>query len=197
MSLYLYLPTLPTYTQTKTASLALVGAILAQYGLWQAIIRLPLGIAADWLGRRKLFIVVGISLSGVGAYVMGNAKDMYPPRQPSGRRCADHSARCVVARAALGGQPVCHMGCALCLPILAERLGAAAMVQSGLVSLHIGVVTLGGLAATIYAIGMFAGPWFSGILADTLDLRPMLRLTSSASQTRPIGSMSCAARTAL
>jgi len=31
------------------------------------------GIAADWLGRRKLFIVVGIGLSGLGAYVMGSA----------------------------------------------------------------------------------------------------------------------------
>jgi len=139
------------------------------------------------------------------------------------------------------------------LPILAEQLGATDMVQSGLVSLHIGVVTLGGLVAAgisrrfgarnlvyvgfvvlsagiavaalapalpfvfvaqfcsglamgvsypvlmglsiryvadeerttamglhqaVYAIGMFAGPWFSGILADTLGLRPMLGLTS-------------------
>ncbi|MFN2164692.1 MAG: MFS transporter, partial [Anaerolineae bacterium] len=52
MSLYLYIPTLPTYAQSKSESLALVGTILAQYGLWQAITRLPIGIAADWLGRR-------------------------------------------------------------------------------------------------------------------------------------------------
>ncbi|HES57970.1 MAG TPA: MFS transporter, partial [Firmicutes bacterium] len=73
ISLYLYLPTLPTYTQSRTESLAMVGTVLAQYGLWQAISRLPIGIGADWIGRRKPFIVAGLLLSGVGAYVMGTA----------------------------------------------------------------------------------------------------------------------------
>jgi MFS family permease len=72
-SLYLYMPTLPTYVASKTGNLALVGVILAQFGLWQAIIRLPLGIATDWLGRRKLFIMVGLVLAGAGAWVMGSA----------------------------------------------------------------------------------------------------------------------------
>jgi MFS family permease len=70
MSLYLYVPTLPTYAQTKTDSLTFVGVILAQQGLWQALVRLPLGIAADSLGRRKPFIITGIVLAGVGATVM-------------------------------------------------------------------------------------------------------------------------------
>jgi MFS family permease len=48
---------------------------LAQYGLWQAIVRLPLGIAADWLGRRLPFILGGIILTGLGAWVMGAADD--------------------------------------------------------------------------------------------------------------------------
>ncbi len=74
ISLYLYLPTLPTYIQGKSASLALVGVILSQYGLWQALIRIPLGIAADWLGRRKPFIIAGILLSGLGAWLMGTAE---------------------------------------------------------------------------------------------------------------------------
>ncbi len=43
------------------------------YGLWQAIIRLPLGITADWLGQRKPFIVGGLALAGLGAWVMGTA----------------------------------------------------------------------------------------------------------------------------
>ncbi len=73
MALYLYMPTLPTYVASKTGNLALVGVILAQFGLWQAIIRLPLGIATDWLGKRKLFIMVGLVLAGVGAWVMGSA----------------------------------------------------------------------------------------------------------------------------
>lgn len=74
ISLYLYVPTLPTYAQSKSESLSTVGMILAQYGLWQAVIRLPLGIAADWLGKRKPFILVGIGLSGLGAWLMGTAE---------------------------------------------------------------------------------------------------------------------------
>jgi MFS family permease len=73
MSLYLYVPTLPIYAEDVTADLATVGVILSMYGLWQAIVRLPLGIAADWLGRRKPFLIVGFALSGLGAWVMGTA----------------------------------------------------------------------------------------------------------------------------
>jgi MFS family permease len=73
MALYLYVPTLPTYVQGKSENLAMVGVVLAQYGLWQAIIRLPLGIAADWLGRRKPFIIAGITLAGLGAWIMGTS----------------------------------------------------------------------------------------------------------------------------
>jgi len=74
MALYLYMPTLPTYAQTKTDNLALVGVVLSMYGLWQAIIRLPLGITADCLGRRKPFIIGGLALAAVGAWSMGAAK---------------------------------------------------------------------------------------------------------------------------
>jgi MFS family permease len=71
IALYLYVPTLPTYVESKSDNLALVGVVLSMYGLWQAVIRLPLGIAADWVGRRKPFIIAGFALAGLGAYVMG------------------------------------------------------------------------------------------------------------------------------
>jgi len=74
ISLYLYMPTLPTYVQSKSDNLALLGVVLSMYGLWQAIIRLPLGITADWLGRRKPFIIVGLALAGLGAWIMGTAE---------------------------------------------------------------------------------------------------------------------------
>jgi len=74
MGLYLYVPTLPTYVLSKSENLAMVGIVLSAYGLWQAIIRLPLGIAADWLGRRKPFIIVGLALVGLGAWIMGTAE---------------------------------------------------------------------------------------------------------------------------
>lgn len=74
MALYLYAPTLPTYAKTKTGDLALVGVILSMYGFWQMAIRLPVGIAADWLGRRKPFVIGGLILVGAGAVVMGLAR---------------------------------------------------------------------------------------------------------------------------
>jgi MFS family permease len=73
ISLYLYVPTLPIYAQSKTNSLALVGLILSMYGLWQAVIRLPYGMTADWLGHRKPLIVVGAGLAGFGSWIMGAA----------------------------------------------------------------------------------------------------------------------------
>ncbi len=72
-SLYLYMPTLPLYIETKTQNMALVGGVLAMYGLWQMLVRLPLGIVADWLGQRKPFIIFGLALSGLGAYLLGSA----------------------------------------------------------------------------------------------------------------------------
>ena len=76
IALYLYVPTLGTYAQTKTEDLALVGVMLSMYGLWQAIIRLPLGIAADWVGRRKPFLIVGLLLVALGPWVMRAATDI-------------------------------------------------------------------------------------------------------------------------
>jgi DHA1 family multidrug resistance protein-like MFS transporter len=76
MALYLYIPTLPVYAQTKSDDLAVIGVVLAMYGLWQAVVRLPLGIAADWLGRRKPFIVAGFILAALGAWILGQAGDV-------------------------------------------------------------------------------------------------------------------------
>ena len=73
-ALYLYVPTLPTFVQSRTARLATVGVVLAQYGIWQAVVRLPLGILSDWIGRRKPFIVAGFVLAAAGALVMGSSK---------------------------------------------------------------------------------------------------------------------------
>ena len=76
IALYLYVPTLPTYVESKSDNLAMVGVVLSMYGLWQALIRLPLGIVSDWVGRRKPFILVGFLLAGLGAATMGLADDV-------------------------------------------------------------------------------------------------------------------------
>jgi predicted MFS family arabinose efflux permease len=69
-SLYLYVPTLGIYAESLIHDLGQVGVVLSMYGLWQAIVRLPLGIAADWLGQRKPFILLGFALAALGAWMM-------------------------------------------------------------------------------------------------------------------------------
>jgi MFS family permease len=72
-SLYAYVPTLPAYAGTLTTDLALIGSILSMYGLWQALARLPVGIASDWVGWRKPFIILGLLMCAAGALLMGTA----------------------------------------------------------------------------------------------------------------------------
>ncbi len=76
MALYVYMPTLPVYVKTRTSDLALVGVVLGMYGLWQTLVRIPIGIVADWLGWRKPLILLGIALAGVGAWMMGVAPNI-------------------------------------------------------------------------------------------------------------------------
>jgi MFS family permease len=71
VALYLYVPTLPAYVATKTANLAAVGSVLAMYGLWQALVRIPVGISVDAVGRGKPFIIGGFAFAAAGALVIG------------------------------------------------------------------------------------------------------------------------------
>jgi MFS family permease len=73
ISLYLYAPTLPTYVAGKVDTLSSIGIVLSMYGLWQAIVRFPLGIFADWMGKRKPFVIVGLALGAVGAWLLAAA----------------------------------------------------------------------------------------------------------------------------
>ncbi len=346
-SLYLYIPTLPVYAQSRSDNLALVGIVLSMYGLWQAIIRLPLGIAADWLGWRKPFIIVGLALAALGAVIMGTAanvnglivgravtglaagtwvpliavfstlfpsdqavrasailtlvasaaralatsvtgslndmggyplafflaagtavlailivlparEDRRPPQRPSARSIRTLIVRRDVLLPALlngVGQYANWTATFGFLPVLARQLGATDVALSLLVSMNMGVVTLGNLVATaivrrvgarrlvylsflllfagiggaalarslplifvaqfciglgqgigypllmgmsiqhvgdgertmatglhqaVYAIGMFGGPWLSGMLANALGIRPTFGVTAFA-----------------
>lgn len=76
MSMYLYMPILSVHIEKNLgASMGLVGTILGAYGLGQLLVRLPLGMWSDRLGRRKPFILAGIACSGIGALGMGLTSD--------------------------------------------------------------------------------------------------------------------------
>jgi predicted MFS family arabinose efflux permease len=70
IGLYLYVPTLPEFVKLRSPSLAAIGVVLSMYGLWQAVVRIPLGITIDATGRGKVFLVSGFLITGLGAVVM-------------------------------------------------------------------------------------------------------------------------------
>jgi MFS family permease len=69
-ALYAYVPTLSVYVESKATNLAMVGVVLSMYGLWQALVRFPLGVVADWIGRRKPFIIGGFAFAALGSFLM-------------------------------------------------------------------------------------------------------------------------------
>lgn len=72
---YVYMPTLPQYVQERTANLTQVGIVLSMYGLWQAIVRLPIGIFTDRIGRRKGCMLAGILMAGAGSLTLAAASN--------------------------------------------------------------------------------------------------------------------------
>ncbi len=69
-ALYVYVPSLPGYIAERTSSLAAVGVVLSMYGLWMAVLRMPLGVITDATGRFKPYLLGGVLLAGIGAVVM-------------------------------------------------------------------------------------------------------------------------------
>jgi predicted MFS family arabinose efflux permease len=76
VALYAYVPSLPAYIATRTSSLASVGVVLSMYGLWMAVLRVPLGIVTDATGRNKPYLIGGVLLAGVGAVFMALGKSL-------------------------------------------------------------------------------------------------------------------------
>ena len=62
-SLYTYVPILAPFAESIGASHKVVGLILGSYGFTQVLLRLPLGILSDALGRRKIFVISGLLFS--------------------------------------------------------------------------------------------------------------------------------------
>lgn len=70
-SVYVYTPILSPYCKGLGISYTAVGTILSSYGLVQLIMRIPIGIFSDVIGRRKPIIVGGMIIgliSNIGFY---------------------------------------------------------------------------------------------------------------------------------
>ncbi len=71
-STYIYSPVLPTYIKSLGASYFMVGLILGCYGVGQLVLRVPIGIISDRLGKRRIFISLGLFslvISSAGLYL--------------------------------------------------------------------------------------------------------------------------------
>lgn len=60
ISMYIYVPILSPYLSNLHYSLNFIGIVLGSYGFVQLLIRFPIGILSDTIGKRKPFIIVGM-----------------------------------------------------------------------------------------------------------------------------------------
>ncbi len=69
-ALYIYSSYLSVYAKEVGASLTMVGVIVASYGFTQLVVRIPLGIASDRIGKRKPFALMGGLVGALSCAVM-------------------------------------------------------------------------------------------------------------------------------
>lgn len=60
-SMYMYVPILSPYLTSRGLSLSMIGIVLGSYGFVQLLVRFPIGLWSDTLGRRKPFIMLGLA----------------------------------------------------------------------------------------------------------------------------------------
>jgi MFS family permease len=66
-AMYVYTPVFPVYAGVLGASMTTVGLAVGAYGLTQMLLRIPLGIWSDALGKRRAFVVIGMVICGLAA----------------------------------------------------------------------------------------------------------------------------------
>jgi predicted MFS family arabinose efflux permease len=76
ISLYLYVPVLPLHAQDLGANLEMVGIIIASYAIGQLLLRIPIGVGSDIIGR-KPFAVGALVFSALGAVWLALSPDAW------------------------------------------------------------------------------------------------------------------------
>lgn len=72
---YAYMPTFTPYLKSENIGYAMIGAIGGAYGLAQLILRIPIGIASDRFGKRKIFIIAGVCFGTLSSFLLFFTKD--------------------------------------------------------------------------------------------------------------------------
>lgn len=66
---YVYIPFQNTYLNACSVSTNMIGIIIGAYGISQCLLRLPIGLFADSVGKHKLFILSGIFFAGLASII--------------------------------------------------------------------------------------------------------------------------------
>jgi len=66
-AMYIYVPILSPYLSAQHYSLQFIGIVIGSYGFIQMLIRFPLGMMSDGLGKRKPFILFGMLTAAVSS----------------------------------------------------------------------------------------------------------------------------------
>lgn len=69
------MPILPLHAKSLGASLTMVGAVVASYSIAQVLLRIPIGVGADLLGKRKPFAAGGVLVCALGGIGLALAPD--------------------------------------------------------------------------------------------------------------------------
>ncbi|WMJ88972.1 MFS transporter [Anaerocolumna sp. MB42-C2] len=69
---YVYIPFQTTYLTEREVSEAYIGGILGAYGIAQLVMRIPVGVMADSIGRHRGFILAGTVAAGLASIIRIN-----------------------------------------------------------------------------------------------------------------------------
>ena len=67
---YVYIPYQTAYLSGIGTASGMVGTIVGAYGISQMLLRLPIGLSADKVGKHKPFILLGTLASGSASLMM-------------------------------------------------------------------------------------------------------------------------------
>lgn len=76
LGMFLILPVFALYAKTLTDDHALIGLALGMYGLTQAVLMIPFGMASDKFGRKPV-IVAGLIIFAAGSFLAGHATTIH------------------------------------------------------------------------------------------------------------------------
>ena len=113
---------------------ARVGLAMGIYGLTQALLQIPFGLASDWWGRKPV-IVVGLMMFAVGSFVSAWAPDLH---------------WLIIGRAVQGAGAISAAVTALLADTTRDEVRTKAMAL------------VGGSIALMFALSLVVAPWLAG-----------------------------------